>query len=67
MSRKAKPRPACKYDWRPGSRHVLVCKICAKEHSVIRLISLDHDLLEDLFRRGMLTGTALEEASRGGR
>lgn len=65
MKKKDKGRPnRCLYDWKDGSDWLLACQVCASQHTVARMLGLDHDILEELFRRGMLTGAVLEEARK---
>jgi hypothetical protein len=52
----------CLYDWKVGSRDVLACTAHREAHSVVRMLSLGHDILLEFHAHGMLTGRALEDA-----
>jgi len=52
----------CLYDWKPSSPDVLACTAHREAHSVMRMPSLGHDILLELFAHDMLTGRALEDA-----
>jgi hypothetical protein len=54
----------CLYDWKDGSAYLLACQVCASQHTTVRMLSLGHDLFDELLSRGMLTGAALTEAQK---
>jgi len=54
----------CSYDWKAGPANVLACTTHREAHSIVRMPSLGHDILLELFARGMLTGEAQREAEK---
>jgi hypothetical protein len=63
MSSKAEAPQACLYDWE--SLHTLTCQVCKSKHTVVRMhLWVGHDLLLELFDRGMLVGEALANARK---
>jgi len=54
----------CLYDWKADRPDVLACTAHSASggHSIMRMPSLGHDILLELYAHGMLAGRALEDA-----